>query len=546
MDRTCSPVNLADPVILSNFLLNRYAEQTRRGKLGGERFSNFDCIMANNAYEQLTAHAQETGLLSSTLGLLQWDEETYLPAAGGEYRAEQVAYVAGLIHKRQTNPQIGEWLDALADHPDAADVHSIVGANLRWMRREFDKKCKLPQKLVEELSRTSSLGQQAWKQARTQDDFSLFQPLMEQTIHLKQQEAAAIGFEESPYDALLDDYEPGETAANLTRVLGELREQLTPLVEKIADSNRTAPEEIVTRNYPVEMQRTFGAQASGAIGFDFTAGRLDVTAHPFCGGAGPRDVRLTTRYDTHEFNGGFFGILHESGHGIYEQGLPVDQYGLPTGEAISLGIHESQSRMWENLVGRSRAFWQHFYGPAQQAFPEALSEVSEQEFYFAVNCSRPSLIRVEADEATYNLHIIIRFEIEQALLSGDLLVADLPTAWNEKYQQYLGIQSPTAADGVLQDVHWSAGLFGYFPTYALGNLYASQFFDHAKSELGDLDAQFSAGEFQPLRDWLRTNIHCHGRQYGASELVQHVTGKPLSHEPLMTHLNAKYGELYGF
>lgn len=502
--------------------------------------------MSDSAYKQLTAHARETGLLSSTIGLLQWDEETYLPPAGGEYRADQVAYVAGLIHKRQTDPRIGEWLDELADHPETGDPHCELGANVRWMRREFDKKTKLPQTLVEELSRTSSLGQQAWKEARTADDYSIFQPLMEKTIQLKQQEAEAIGYEDSPYDALLDDYEPGETTANVARVLGELREQLAPLVEKIAASDRKPPEEILTRNFPVDVQRTFGSAAAEAIGFDFDAGRLDVTAHPFCGGAGPRDVRLTTRYDAHEFNGGFFGILHEAGHGIYEQGLQTDQYGLPTGEAISLGIHESQSRMWENLVGRSRAFWQHFYKPAQQAFPEALGEVSQDEFFFAVNSSHPSLIRVEADEATYNLHIIIRFELEQALLGGDVTVADLPGAWDEKYQQYLGIKAPSAADGVLQDVHWSAGLMGYFPTYALGNLYASQFFDHAKGELRDLEEQFAAGKFNPLRDWLRLNIHRHGRRYGASELVQHVTGKPLSHEPLMNHLNSKYGELYGF
>ncbi|MEM8866230.1 MAG: carboxypeptidase M32 [Planctomycetota bacterium] len=502
--------------------------------------------MSTDAYQSLCQHARETALLASTAGLLQWDEETYLPPAGGEYRAEQCALLARLIHQRQTDPQVGEWLDELADASEAADPHSDIGANVRGLRRDYDKKTKLPESLVAELSRTASLGQQAWKEARTADDFAKFRPLLEKTIELKQQEAAAIGYDDSPYDALLDDYEPGETAANVTRVLSGLREQLTPLVEKIAASDRRPKSEILTRHYPVDRQVAFGKQAATAIGFDFDAGRLDVTAHPFCGGAGPRDVRITTRYDDHEFAGALFGTLHEAGHGLYEQGLPADAYGLPLGEAVSLGIHESQSRMWENLVGRSEAFWRHFYQPMQQAFPESLGEVGFEEFCFAVNESKPSLIRTESDEATYNLHIIVRFELEQALLTGELAVADLPVAWNEKYQEYLGIAPPTAADGVLQDVHWSAGLFGYFPTYTLGNLYASQFFDQARTDLGDLDGQFSRGEFQPLRDWLRKHIHCHGRRYAAGELATRITGQPLSHEPLMAHLSTKYGGLYGF
>ncbi|MEM9184893.1 MAG: carboxypeptidase M32 [Planctomycetota bacterium] len=502
--------------------------------------------MPASAYESLCAHARETALLTSTAGLLQWDEETYLPPAGGAYRAEQCALLAGLIHQRQTDPRVGEWLDELESSGSTSDPRSDAAANVRGLRRDYDKKTKLPPKLVEELSRTASLGQQAWKEARQADDFTLFQPMLEKTIELKQQEAEAIGYEASPYDALLDDYEPGETAANVARVLGGLREQLAPLVEKIAAAEKRPDGRVLSRHYPVARQEAFGKRAAAAIGFDFDAGRLDVTAHPFCGGAGPRDVRITTRYDDHEFAGALFGTLHEAGHGLYEQGLPAGDYGLPLGEAVSLGIHESQSRMWENLVGRSQAFWRHFFAPFAEAFPDALAGVTEEAFYFAVNESKPSLIRTESDEATYNLHIIVRFELEQALLADDLLVADLPEAWNAKYREYLGIVPPNAADGVLQDVHWSAGLFGYFPTYTLGNLYASQFFDQAGSDLGDLEGQFSRGDFQPLRDWLRTNIHRDGRRYSAGQLVERVTGKPLSHEPLMAHLSTKYGRLYGF
>jgi carboxypeptidase Taq len=270
-----------------------------------------------------------------------------------------------------------------------------------------------------------------------------------------------------------------------------------------------------------------------------------VTAHPFCCSPGPHDCRITTRYNEHAFSEAFFGILHEAGHGIYEQGLRTDQYGLPPGEATSLGIHESQSRLWENLVGRSRAFWEHFYPQAQRRFAQALSGVSLDDFYFAVNEVRPSLIRVEADEATYNLHILVRFELEQALLDDDLPTGDLPGAWNEKYRSYLGIEPPNDAEGVLQDIHWAGGAVGYFPTYSLGNLYAAQLFAQAEADLGGLADQFAQGAFQPLLEWLCRKIHQHGQRYSAAELVQRITARPLSHNPLIEHLQAKLGPLYG-
>jgi carboxypeptidase Taq len=288
-----------------------------------------------------------------------------------------------------------------------------------------------------------------------------------------------------------------------------------------------------------------GQGFAAAFGFDFNRGRLDVTAHPFCTEAGPNDCRITTRYNERHFNEAFFGILHEAGHGLYEQGLPSDQYGLPTGVAISLGIHESQSRMWENLVGRSRAFWEYAYPPAVREFASALGDVPLDAFYFAINDVRPSLIRVEADEVTYNLHILIRFELEQALVNDDLRVADLQAAWNEKYRQYLGIVPTSDADGVLQDIHWSAGLFGYFATYSLGNLYAAQFFEQADRDCGGLFALFARGQFAPLHQWLIDKIHVHGRRYTAGQLVERVTGSPLSHDALVRHLRAKFEPLYG-
>jgi carboxypeptidase Taq len=495
-------------------------------------------------YDQVCRYARETALLSSIEAVLGWDERTMLPPAGASHRAEQMTLLSGMIHQRVTNREYGRWLAELSETDLAADPHSDSAATIRRLKRQHDKKVKLPKSLVEDLTRTSVLGQQAWQEARRNDDFSAMRPWLEKTFALKRQQAEALGYAEQPYDALLDDYEPEERTGHVADVLRQLREQLMPLVDSIRGSSRRPDTSILQRPFPVDLQKAFGRDAAERIGFDFRRGRLDVTAHPFCSGLGPGDCRITTRYNERFFNEAFFGTLHEAGHGIYEQGLRSDQYGLPLGEAVSLGIHESQSRLWENLVGRSRPFWEFFFPQAQQRFPEALGDVAPDEFYFAINDVRPSLIRVEADEATYNLHILIRFELEQALLDGDLLVADLPAAWNDKYRQYLGIEPPNNAKGVLQDVHWSAGLVGYFPTYSLGNLYSAQFFAAADADLGGLGEQFARGEFRPLREWLNEKIHQQGQRYSAEELARRATGKPLSPEPLIDHLRAKFGPLY--
>jgi carboxypeptidase Taq len=495
-------------------------------------------------YDKLCAHTREVALLTSTQSLLGWDERTKLPPAGGDYRAQQMSFLAGVIHKRQTAPEVGEWLTELADGPLAKDPHSEAGADIVNLRRDYDRKTKLPQSLVEEIAKLSVLGQQLWVEARKANDWPRFRPLLERMVELKRQEAAAVGYDKEPYDALLDEYEPGAKTTEVARALNGLREQLVPLVAEIAASSRRPNPDVLKRRYPIDLQEKFGRHTTEAIGFDFKRGRLDVTDHPFCGGAGPHDIRLTTRYDD-SLAGAFFSTLHEAGHGIYEQGLPSDRYGLPTGDAVSLGIHESQSRMWENFVGRSRPFWEHFYPQAQSMFSDALRSVPLDDFYFAVNDVRPSLIRTESDEVTYNLHILIRFELELALVNDQLKVADLPGAWNAKYREYLGIESPTDSDGALQDVHWSGGAIGYFPTYSLGNLYAAQLFEAAGRELDDLHAMFRRGEFLPLRDWLRKNIHSQGRRYPAAELARRVTGEPLSHDALMRHLRGKFGPLYG-
>jgi carboxypeptidase Taq len=498
-----------------------------------------------STFDRLCDHTREVALLKSTQALLEWDERTKLPKAGGEYRAEQVSHLAGLIHRQQTEPAIGEYLAELLESPLAADRHSETGTTIFNLKRDYDQKTKLPQALVEELARTAVLGQQIWADARKANDFARFQSILEKTIELKKQEAAALGYDDVPYDALLDEFEPGAKTAEVRQVLSELREQLVPLVSAIVESGRRPNLDVLRRRCALDAQEKFGLSVAAAIGYDLDAGRLDVTHHPFCTTCGPRDVRLTTRYYEDFFPSALFSTMHEAGHGIYEQGLRADQFGLPTGDAVSLGVHESQSRMWENLVGRSQAFWEHFYPQVKQSFPATFDDVPLEDFFFAINDVRPSLIRVEADEATYNLHVMVRFELEQALLLDELRVADLPAAWHEKYRKYLGIQSPTDADGVLQDVHWSAGLIGYFPTYSLGNLYAAQLFEKAQQDLGDLPAMFRRGEFMPLREWLRTNVHEAGRRYAPAELVRRVTGDSISHAPLMRHLYGKFGPLYG-
>jgi len=490
------------------------------------------------SYADLIRRVKDYNLLSSCGSVLGWDERTYMPHEGSAHRAEQMALLARLTHEMATAPKIGELL---------AEVEGMDGdaaANVREIRRGYDRAVKLPPDLVEELARTTTRAQQVWQEARAANDFAAFRPWLEKIVGLKRREADAIGYKASPYDALLDEYEPGATAAEITQVFAALRDELVPLVQAILGSGKKAPHDILERDYPVELQRVFGEAAAKAIGFDFGAGRLDVTTHPFCSGIGPGDCRITTRYNPRHFNESFFGILHEAGHGIYEQGLAPEAFGTPLGSACSLGIHESQSRLWENQVGRGRPFWEHFFPKAKQTFPAALGDVSMDRWMFAINDVRPSFIRVEADEATYNMHIILRFELEQALIGGDLKPGDAPAAWNEKFKQFFDLTPATDAQGCLQDIHWSMGGLGYFPTYTLGNLYAAQLMEAARSDLGDLDGDFRRGEFGRLKGWLNEKVHRPGQRWRAGELCRRVTGRPLNHKPLIAYLRGKYAPLY--
>lgn len=500
---------------------------------------------SKKAYEKLLSLIKEVYLLNSCMALLDWDEKTYIPKGGVEHRGNQLAFLAGTRHEKFTSPEIGNLLKQLEESPLFGKPDSFEVANIREIKHAYDKLVKVPKALVEELTRVTTIAHGVWAEARQKSDFSLFLPYLEKIIKLKREQAEAVGYEKDPYDALLDDFEPGATIEKVARVFADFRQELVELVKAIADSGKRPDASILVRDFPVDRQERFGKEVARAIGYDFEKGRLDITVHPFCTGIGPGDVRITTRYNPKHFGQAFFGILHEAGHGIYEQGLDPGRYGTPGGDSVSLGIHESQSRMWENLVGRSRSFWKHFFPKAQTIYPEALGDIKFEDFYFAINEVVPSFIRVEADEVTYNLHILVRFEIEQAFFSGDLLPKDVPSAWNEKFKSYFGLLPPDDAKGCLQDVHWSMGYIGYFPTYSLGNLYSTQFFNQAKKELGNLDEQFARGEFTNLKEWLKGKIHRQGQRYRAEKLVEVVTGKPLSHRHLMDYLKTKYGQLYG-
>ncbi len=493
--------------------------------------------MPTDAFASLKQELYEIYLLRSSASLLGWDEQTHLPKAGTAHRAEQMAYLSKMTHERFTSKRIGELLNTIVSIDDETT------ANIRELKRDYDRATKLPTSLVEEIAKHDVLAQSTWVEARKNKDFSAFAPTLERTFELRRQMAKCYGYKDHAYDALIDDYEPRETAAGARKVLEGLRDELAALVRKVQASGRKP--RTLKGPFAVDAQEKFGLLAAQKLGFDTNAGRLDVSVHPFCSGMAPGDTRITTRYREDDLADALFGVLHETGHALYEQGLPKDKHpGLPLGESVSLGIHESQSRMWENNVGRSRSFWKYF-GPIAREHLPALKDVSEDDLLFAVNEISPGFIRVEADEVTYNLHILLRFEIESALVANELSVKDVPDAWNARVSKYLGLTVPDASHGCLQDIHWSAGLVGYFPTYTLGNLYAAQFFEQARAELGDLDAMFAKGEFAPLLKWLRENIHQHGRRYSARELCQRITKKDLSADALLRHLKSKVDEFYG-
>lgn len=494
-----------------------------------------------DSYEQLLARVRDVGRLNTVLALLDWDYETYMPIKGESARAEQIALLSGLSHEMFVSDGTG----ALLERAERECGDELCTANLREIRRDFDRNAKLPTALVKETAHASTLSKGAWAKARTQDDFSLFASHLARMIELKQQAAEHVGYETEPYDALMDEFEPGARAQQVEQVFAALREKTVALLARLDDAADKPDVAFLSRTYPVDRQRELSVYLCDVLGYDTSAGRTDTARHPFCttiGGSG--DVRVTTRYNDRYLPASFFSLMHEIGHALYEQGLDPAHRFTPLGDSISLGIHESQSRLWENIVGRSRSFWEAHFPVLTKLFAEPLSGISAEDFYRAVNVVQPSLIRVEADEVTYNLHIILRFNLEREMISGRLSVADIPAAWNEGMKDLLGIVPPSSADGCLQDIHWSLGTFGYFPTYTLGNLYAAQFFQQAVRDIDGLWDQIRSNNAQPLLDWLRENIHRHGRRYRAGELVERVTGESLSIEPLIDYTTAKVNDVY--
>jgi len=497
-------------------------------------------------YDELCSLTRQIATLESVSRLVAWDQETYMPAGAAGARARQMAMLAGIVHERKTAPRMGELIQACEEDPDVTG-DPLRTACVREMRRDYELATKLPGELVAELARVGSEAQQVWKRARTESDFALFRPSLETMVALTRQKAECYGWGDGePYDALINEYEPETTARQIEAIFTPLRDRLSAFIAEVRDNGTPPDTSPLDVQIPADRQHALGLFILKSIGFDLQCGRLDTTTHPFCEGLAPGDTRLTTRYHEERFTDALYGTMHEAGHGIYEQGLPKgSHFGTPLGEAISLGIHESQSRMWENFVGRSRAFWTWALPHAREYLGSPIEPFSTGQLTAAVNTASPSLIRVEADEATYNLHIMVRFEIERALISGDLPPADVPGAWNERYKSFLGVDVPDDRRGCLQDVHWAFGLIGYFPTYCLGNLYAAQFWETIRSQIPDLDTQIARGRFDALRIWLNENIHAHGRRYRAGELCERVTGKPLGPDPLLRHLESRIRPAYG-
>jgi carboxypeptidase Taq len=480
--------------------------------------------------------------VSSAASVLAWDRQTYMPEGGVGGRAQQLATLARLAHEMLVSEEVRELLEA-AGHGEPGSEEAAL---LRLTRRDHGRAAKLPPRLVEESSYATALAEPAWLRAREDSDWSLFAPHLEKVLTLKREQANYLGDGEHSYDAMLDLYAPGSTTAGLRRMFDELKVEILPLVRGIGAvpwEDREAP---LRGEFDETRQEEFGRAVVSRFGYDWSRGRQDRAVHPFCiNFGGPDDVRITTRVDRDLLPIALFAFCHEAGHGLYEQGVDPGYSRTPLAGGVSMGLHESQSRLWENLVARSRPFWSHFYPRLQDTFPDALNGTSAGDFYRAVNAVRPSPIRTEADELTYNLHVLLRFELEVALFEGGLSVADLPEAWNEKTQEYLGFAPETDASGVLQDTHWALGLFGYFPTYATGNVLSVQLFEAAVEDRPEITTEMGRGEFGALLGWLRENIHRHGSRYEPDELVERATGRPCETAPYLRYLKTKFGELYG-
>jgi carboxypeptidase Taq len=494
----------------------------------------------SDAWDRLVAKLEDLSDLGRAAALMHWDQAVMMPPGGAPSRARAQATLEAIMHARLTDPAVG---DLLAELESDADLDDDQRASLRILRHDYDRATKVPADLVKEMAEVQGHSYQAWTEARPEDDFSILEPHLEKLLRLKREEADALGYEGERYDALLDAFEPGMTAAEVGEMFTDLVSGLEPLNDAVLGVERPAPEWL-SAEYDEATQREVCQWLVETLNFDTTRGRLDESPHPFTMGLVPSDVRQTTRAERNNVLASIFAAIHETGHALYEQGLPSDHTDLPVGRAPSLGMHESQSRMWENLVGRSREFTGFLLPVFKERWEEQLGMISPDDFYAGVNHAQRSLIRVTADELTYNLHVAVRFELERALLRDELPVSELPDAWDDAYEKRIGIRSPNRADGVLQDMHWAMGAIGYFPTYTLGNIYSAALFAKAADEVDGLREGFTRGETRPLLEWLRENIHSEGYRHDARTLAEKVTDGPITARPLLDYLTDKYSELY--
>lgn len=495
-------------------------------------------------YSQLLNRIQEIHDLQKAAALLSWDRQVIMPEAGDEMRVKQITTLTSLAHSMYTDDGVGQLIEKAAEELEGADYDSNEASLIRYLQENYEEERRLPDDFVSRRSEVSGKAHRIWVHAREANDFDAFAPWLEQIVELGREMAEHYGYDEHIYDPLLDKYERGARTADV-RVLFEATKAATvPLLKAIGESDRQVSDDLLRQSYDVEAQKEFARYIAQAVGYDLNRGYLGTAVHPFASSFSRDDARITSRWYPDYLGPSLFGTLHESGHAIYEQNTHADLARTPLARGTSSGIHESQSRLFENYIGRSRSFWQAHFPRLQETFPAQLQDATVEQFYEAINKVQPSTIRVEADELTYNLHIILRFELEQELLTGGIAVKDLPDAWNTKMQELLGVTSPSDREGVLQDIHWTWPSFGYFPTYALGNLYAAQIFAAAQEQAPAISAELEAGKTTLLLSWLRESIHQHGRKFKPTELIERATGSSLSHQPFVDYVTAKFSDIY--
>lgn len=494
--------------------------------------------------EDFKGFIQRMKQYNDALSVIYWDLRTGAPKKGVGERAAVIGMLSTEVFKMSTSKDMEEYLDYFIKEENNQKLDSIMKAVVSDCKKEYDRSKKIPEDKYTEYVILTSEAETVWEEAKNTDDFSLFSPYLEKIVNFNLQFIEYWGYENNKYDTLLDYYEPGMTVEKLDKIFGELRDKIVPLVAKIKESKFQPDDSVFDKSFDIHKQEEFSRIILEKMGYDFDAGRLDVSEHPFTIGITPGDVRITTHYYPDLFSSALFSSIHEGGHGLYEQNVSEELNGTPLCTGTSMGIHESQSRFWENIIGRSYDFWKCYYGDLQKIFPDEFETVSLDTFYKAINKVEPSLIRVEADELTYNLHVMIRYEIEKALINGEIKVSELPKTWNEKMEEYLGVTPPNNAKGVLQDVHWSGGSFGYFPSYTLGNIYSAQFQNTISKEMPNFNEMLQAGEMAKIKDWLSEKIHKHGKMLTPAEILKFVTGEDINPTYLVEYLEDKYKKIY--